>query len=326
MSRLLTTTLLFLICVISYRACTPGDLTDQSALITPSSEPVIVASIPVPTVPDPLPVITVPDPEPALPEPVMIEPDPLPLPVPPVVVDIKPIVPVVPTVPPPKPVVQVSIKPSNTKAYIPPAAFQYFDTIKQEHQRVIPDFPYPHYFAGLIEHESCISLTHSRCWNPKSQLKSQREEGAGLSMITRTWNKDGSQRFDTLADLRRAHMQELKELSWSNVYQRPDLQIRSMIILTRTNYKALYQMKDTYQRLAATDSAYNGGLGGVKKQRQICGLKANCDPQIWFDHLEKIVVKSTKPLYAGRSADIINKHHVQDVLKIRMPKYQPHFS
>lgn len=225
-----------------------------------------------------------------------------------------------------KPIYDKSIKPSNTKAYIPSQAFEYFDTIKKEQERIIPDFAYPHYFAGLIEHESCISLTHSKCWNPKSQLKSKREEGAGLSMITRTWNEDGSQRFDTLADLRRAHMQELKELSWSNVYQRPDLQVRSMIILVRTNYKALYQMEDTYQRLAAADSAYNGGLGGVKKQRQICGLKADCNPQTWFDQLEKIIVKSTKPLYAGRSADTINKHHVQDVLKIRMPKYQPYLS
>ena len=324
MSRLLTITLLFLICVISYRACTPDDLTDQSSLITPSSEPVIVASIPVPTVPDPLPVIT--EPEPALPEPVMIEPDPLPLPVPPVVVDIKPIVPVVPTVPPPKPVVQVSIKPSNTKAYIPPAAFQYFDIIKKEQHRVLPDFPYPHYFAGLIEHESCLSLTHSRCWNPKSQLKSQRELGLGLGQITKTFNADGSIRFDTLSDLRRAHMAELKELSWSNVTQRPDLQIRAIIIMTRTNYKALYTVTNPYERLAMADAAYNGGLGGLRKERRTCGLAAGCDPQYWFGHIEKQCLKSKKILYANRNACDINRGHVIDTLKTRMPKYQPHFS
>ena len=213
----------------------------------------------------------------------------------------------------------------DVRTYIPAQAHQYFPIIQREQEYLMPGFEYPYYFAGLIEHESCISLQHSRCWRPTSRLKTSREEGAGVIQLTRTWNKDGSVRFDVLSELRRAHMQELKELSWSNVYQRPDLQIRAGIILSRSNYKALFDMKDSYQRLAATDSAFNGGVASVKKRRQICGLKAQCDPQIWFDHLERIVVKSTKPLYAGRSPQEINDHHVRDTLTVRMPKYQPYF-
>lgn len=213
----------------------------------------------------------------------------------------------------------------DARTYIPPQAFQYFGTIEREQWIVMPDFAYPFYFAGLIEHESCITLTHRRCWSPTSQLKTQREQGLGMMQLTRTWNADGTVRFDVLADLRQAHMAELKELSWSSLATRPDLQIRAGIVMTRNNYRALHSMADPYERLAATDSAYNGGLGGVRKQRTICGLKANCDPQKWFGHLEHIVVKSTKALYAGRSADTINKHHVTDVLKVRMVKYQPYF-
>lgn len=223
----------------------------------------------------------------------------------------------------PKPV--KSTNPRDTKRYIPPQAFDYFDTIKQEQERLMPDFAYPYYFAGLIEHESCIHLQHKKCWNPASKLDTKRELGIGLGQITKAYKADGSIRFDALSDLRRAHMSELKELSWSNIAQRPDLQIRSMMLMSNTSYKALYQMQDPYQRLAATDSAYNGGLSSVKKRRQVCGLKVQCDPQIWFGHLEKMVVKSTKPLYAGRSAQQINDEHVHDVLKTRMPKYQPWF-
>ncbi len=216
-----------------------------------------------------------------------------------------------------------TIKPSNTKAYIPPQAFEYLDTIKQEQHRLMPDFAYPFYFAGLIEHESCISLTHKKCWNPASKLDTKRELGIGLGQITKAYKADGSIRFDALADLRRAHMQELKELSWSSIQQRPDLQIRSIILMSKNNYQAFYMVEDSYERLAMADSGYNGGSASVRKQRQICGLKKDCDPQKWFGHLEHIVVKSTKPLYAGRSADMINKYHVHDTLTIRMPKYKP---
>lgn len=216
-----------------------------------------------------------------------------------------------------------TIKPSNTKAYIPSQAFEYLDTIKQEQHRLMPDFAYPFYFAGLIEHESCISLTHKRCWSITSELKTKRERGSGLFQLTQAYNTDGSIRFDTLSDLRKRHMAELSELSWSNITQRADLQIRAGILLSKNNYQALYPIKDDYQRLAMADAAYNGGLAGLKKERTVCGLAANCDPQKWFDHVENQCQKSKKPLYAGRSACDINRHHVVDVLTTRMPKYKP---
>lgn len=213
----------------------------------------------------------------------------------------------------------------DVKTYIPTNAYQYLDTVKKEQERILPDFAYPYYFAGLIEHESCLSLTHSRCWNVKSRLKTAREEGAGFFQLTRTYRTDGSIRFDTLSDLRRAHMAELKELSWSNVYQKPELQIRAGILLSKQNYQALFEIKDVYQRLAMADAAYNGGIGGVRKERTTCGLASNCDPKLWFDNVERYCSKSKKPLYAGRSACDINRHHVKDVLKTRMPKYKTYF-
>jgi hypothetical protein len=215
---------------------------------------------------------------------------------------------------------------ANVKTYIPKNAYEHLPTVKKEQQRLLPDFKYPEYFGGLIEHESCISLTHSRCWNSKSQLKTKREQGIGLGQLTRAYKADGSIRFDALSDIRRAHANELKELTWATVYQRPDLQIRAMLLMSKGNYNKLYNVKNEFERLAMTDAAYNGGLGGLLKERKQCGLKKNCDPQYWFGHIEKVCLKSKKALYAGRSACDINRHHVKDVLHTRMPKYKPHLN
>lgn len=175
----------------------------------------------------------------------------------------------------------------------------------------------------MIEHESCISLTHSRCWNPKSRLKSAREEGAGLGQITRAYRPDGSVRFDALAEIRSKHKNELYELSWSNVYERPDLQIRAVVLKSKDNY--VYYMKKAsspFEALAFGDAAYNGGIGGLDKERRACQLAEGCDPSKWFGHVERYCLKSKAALYGNRSACDINRHHVKDVLLIRAPKYQ----
>jgi hypothetical protein len=221
--------------------------------------------------------------------------------------------------------VSFSAMAQNVKTYIPPKANQYLPVVVIEAKRNLPELHSPWYFAGLIEHESCISLRHSRCWSPTSELKSAREQGVGLGQITRTYRPDGSIRFDSLSDLRRANMRELKELSWENVKQRPDLQIRGIVLMTKANYKQLYTITDQYERLAMTDQAYNAGLGRVKKNRLQCSLTRGCDPQKWFNHVERHCTASKKPLYAGRSACDIMSHHVHDTLLVRMPKYKPFF-
>lgn len=68
----------------------------------------------------------------------------------------------------------------DPKTYIPPQAFEYIPTIKEEVNEIFPDFLYPFYFGALIEHESCISLTHKKCWNPSSKLQTKRELGIGF--------------------------------------------------------------------------------------------------------------------------------------------------
>ena len=182
--------------------------------------------------------------------------------------------------------------------------------------------PKASYLASLIEHESCISLKHSRCWNPKSRLKTPREEGAGLGQITRAFRPDGSIRFDALADLKHKYPKELYDLNWQVVYDRPDLQIRALALMMRDNYQAFDKyVLDKREAYAFADAAYNGGLGGVNSERRACKLASWCDPNRWFDNVEKLCLKSKVALYGNRSACDINRHHVEDVLLNRSAKY-----
>lgn len=178
--------------------------------------------------------------------------------------------------------------------------------------------------ASLIEHESCISLTHSRCWDPSSRLKSAREEGAGLFQITRAYTSTGSIRFDALEELRTKYPKELYELNWLNIYSRPDLQIRAGILKSRDNYNYFKNNSaNTLEALAFADAAYNGGIGGVNSERRACAISSGCDPSRWFNNTERYCLKSKAALYGNRSACDINRHHVRDVLLIRVNKYAP---
>lgn len=209
----------------------------------------------------------------------------------------------------------------DVKTYVPPAAKLLIPVVQEEQDKFFPELPMKHYFGGLIEQESCISLKHSKCWNQKAELKSKREYGAGVGQLTKAFNKDGSLRFDSLYESRKRHESELRELSWSTIKDRPDLQIRTMVLMSRDNYRGLASVSDPEARMHFTDAAYNGGLGGVQKERRFCGLSKSCDPQKWFGNVENKCLKSNTALYGQRSACFINREHVHNVFLLRTNKY-----
>lgn len=203
---------------------------------------------------------------------------------------------------------------SANAAELPPRAEQYLPILSAEIDARWPNVPQRSYLAGLVHHESGCPALKSKCWNPKSQLKTHREEGAGLGQLTRAWRQDGSLRFDALVEMRAQHP-ALRDLDWSNVYHRPDLQLRAVVLKVRGDFSALAAVTDRQERLRFADAAYNGGLGGVHKERRACGLQPGCDPQRWHGHVERICLKSRAPLYGNRSACDINRHHVVVVFK-----------
>ena len=200
----------------------------------------------------------------------------------------------------------VSASAQDVKTYIPEKAYPLLPTFYKEAERLMPSIPTPAYFGALGEQESCIHLKHPRCFAPNSQLLTKREQGLGIFQTTRAFKTDGSIRFDALTEMRAKYMQELRELSWDTYKTRPDLQIRTAVLMVRESYNRLLEVKDPMARLQMADAAYNGGFGGLNKERIGCGMAKGCDPQRWFGHVEKYCLKGTKPLYGNRTACMIN--------------------
>lgn len=200
-----------------------------------------------------------------------------------------------------------------------PTGFVKYGPVLQAQQRAYwPDHPNPALLAALVEQESCTSLKSPKCWNPAAQLKSAREEGAGMGQITRAYRADGSVRFDALSDMRSQYGKELGELTWGNVYTRPDLQFRALVLMSRD---AARQFRTAPAMLVFGDAAYNGGAGGVQQERRACALTRGCDPGQWFGNVEAHCLKSRQPLYGGKNACDINREHAHNVVLVRWHKY-----
>lgn len=127
-----------------------------------------------------------------------------------------------------------------------------------------------------------------------------------------------------MQEIKTKHYKDLSELSWANIYSRPDLQIRAIVLKMRDNF-SYYQKYSIspYEAYAFADAAYNGGIGGLDKERRACKLSSTCDPQKWFGNVELYCMKSKAALYGNRSACDINRQHVKEVLTVRSAKYKP---
>jgi hypothetical protein len=205
---------------------------------------------------------------------------------------------------------------------IPDRARQYLPLLHQAQATNWANAPRPEWLAALVEHESGCFTMPRKCWNPLSRLKTAREEGAGLGQITRAYRPDGSVRFDALADLRDRHP-ALREWTWENVFQRPDLQLTAVTLQLRDNWMFFMRLvpDKPMEALYFADAAYNGGAAGVQNDRRACGASRGCDPHKWFGNVELHCTKSHAALYGTRSACDINRFHVADVRR-RAPKYR----
>jgi hypothetical protein len=225
---------------------------------------------------------------------------------------------VVPVFPPAKAVAKVD----TPRPFVPPGARRYAPVLVEKQRAAWPGAPQPWTLAGLVEQESCISLKHSRCWNPRAELKTAREYGFGFGQITVATNADGSERFNKFDELVKAH-HSLRTWRWADRYD-PGYQLAAIVAMTHGLWRRVPPAADVTAQWAFTLSSYNGGLGGLLKDRRMCANAAGCDVTRWFGHIETHSVKSRSPQkgYGGRSWFSINRGHVRNVLTLRRGKYR----
>lgn len=200
---------------------------------------------------------------------------------------------------------------------LPPNAERYLPVLVAEQQTHWPGMPMPSALAAQVEQETCISLKHPRCWSPRAELRTMRERGVGLGQITRTT------RFDSLAELRGQFPRQLAGWAWDDdsLYD-PRLQLRALVLMDLRNWGAIRGTASSEDRLAMTLAAYNGGLGGLVRDRALCGGTPGCDPRRWVGHTERTCTKAktTAPGY-GRSWCDINREYPRNIMGPRRGKY-----
>lgn len=197
---------------------------------------------------------------------------------------------------------------------LPARAYQYIPVLIQEQQAHWPDMPLVSSLPAQVEQETCPSLTSSKCWNPRAELKTSREYGFGLGQLTVT------DRFDNFAEARKLDS-SLRDWAWEDRYD-VRRQLRAMVLMDRGHYRSLRQVPDPFERLAMAFSAYNGGLGGVLTDRRLCSSVPGCDPNKWFGHVEHHSTKAKAAVAGyGKSFFEINREYVRNILIVRRPKY-----
>ncbi len=207
-------------------------------------------------------------------------------------------------------------------AVVPPNALVYAPVLVSEQRSVWPQMPEPWTLGGLVEQESCIRLTHPKCWNPRAELKTPREYGFGFGQITVAYQTDGSERFNKFNELR-AQQPALKDWTWDNRYD-PAFQLRAIVLMNRANWSKIPPAATVSDHLAFMLSGYNGGVGAVRQDRILCSNTPGCDSGRWFGNVELNSVKSRVPqaLYGGKSWFSINREYVRNVMNLRRAKYK----
>lgn len=204
-------------------------------------------------------------------------------------------------------------------ATLPPGAVAYLPTLGGEIAAHWPDVPLRSSLAAQVEQETCPGLASRKCWNPRAELKTDREYGFGLGQLTVTARFDN---FKTARGLDRS----LKGWAWADRYD-PARQLRAMILMDRSGFVSLSRFApDARERLAMAFSAYNGGLGGVLADRRVCGQVPGCDPARWFGHVERHSLKAKVAAHGyGQSFFQINRGYVRAVMVDRRPRYAGYF-
>ena len=220
--------------------------------------------------------------------------------------------------------VQVAMAVPLAAAELPAGAVMYMPQLIASQRLIWPDAPMPSFLAAQIEQESCISLKHSKCWNPRAELKTSRENGVGLGQFTRAFKADGSIRFDKISELAAAHA-SLRGWTWAKRYD-PSYQLTAIVEMNKAIYARQRDAASVRDRLSFSLSAYNGGEGSVLQDRRMCANTRGCDPTRWDGNVARTSLKNKVPSKGyGKSFFAINREYVTNILDVRRAKYEPYW-
>lgn len=197
-------------------------------------------------------------------------------------------------------------------------ANQYIPILKDVQADLWPSHPYPIYLPAQVEQETCPSLKHSKCWNPRAELKTSREYGFGLAQITVT------EKFNNFLEAKKWD-KSLRDWQWEDRYN-PEYQLKALVAYMRNINRSINGAANTYEKYAMTLSAYNGGQGGLNKDRIMCKSTRGCDNSKWFGHTELYSFRSKTAVKGyGQSFFHINREYVTNVMFVRTKNYMEHY-
>lgn len=201
-----------------------------------------------------------------------------------------------------------------TASELPAGAIKYMPVLSAEQQAHWQAMPLPSALAAQVEQETCGNLKSPRCWNPRTELKTDREYGFGLGQLTVT------PRFNNFNEARKLDS-SLRNWQFADRYD-PAKQLRVMVLMDKSGYSRLSYIPDSRERLAMAFSAYNGGLGGVLADRRLCAALKGCDANRWFENVERTSLKAKTAVHGyGQSFFQINRCYVRSVMIERRTKY-----
>lgn len=202
---------------------------------------------------------------------------------------------------------------------LPLGAVTYLPVLATEQAAHWSDAPLRSALAAQVEQETCPSLKSKKCWNPRTELKTDREYGFGLGQLTVT------PRFDNFVEARKLDV-SLRDWQFVDRYD-PARQLRTLVLMDRNAYRRFEALvPDPFERMGMAFSAYNGGQGGVLADRRLCASIKGCDPARWFGNVERYSLKAkTKTAGYGQSFFEINRGYVRAVMIDRRPRYAKFF-
>jgi hypothetical protein len=208
-----------------------------------------------------------------------------------------------------------SVLASDLPPNLPEKAKPYWPILIEVQQDLWKDAPDVALLGSQIEQETCPSLKHSKCWNPRAELKTSREYGFGLGQLTVT------PRFNNFVESQKWDV-SLRGWTWEDRYN-PVYQLRAVVAYMRNLNIQVKGANSDWDRYAMALSAYNGGLGGLNKDRVLCKNTKGCDSTKWFGHVEKTSLKAKTSVHGyGKSFFEINREYVRNVMIVRIGRYR----